>query len=73
MKIADTSFNNVNNLGVKSCKSDPAVFTWYFDKKKKKKLAVYYARMQMIFLFGGNEFFMNNVIETLESIFTVGS
>ena len=36
MKIADTSFNNVNNLGVKSCKSDPAVFTWYFDKKKKK-------------------------------------
>ena len=34
MKIADTSFNNVNNLGVKSCKSDPAVFTWYFDKKK---------------------------------------
>ena len=72
MKIADTSVNNVNNLGVKSCKSDPAVFTWYFDKKKKK-LAVYYARMQMIFLFGGNQFFMNNVIETLESIFTIGS
>ena len=39
MKIADTSFNNVNNLGVKSCKSDPAVFTWYFDKKKKKKIS----------------------------------
>ena len=70
MKIADTSFNNVNNLGVKSCKSDPAVFTWYFDKKK---LAVLYARMQMIFLFGENEFFMNNVIETLKSIFTIGS
>ena len=70
MKIADTSFNNVNNLGVKSCKSDPAVFTWYFDRKK---LAVHYARMQMIFLFGENEFFMNNVIETLKSIFTIGS
>ena len=70
MKIADTSFNNVNNLGVKSCKSDPAVFTWYFDRKK---LAVHYARMQMIFLFGGNEFFMNNAIETLKSIFTIGS
>ena len=50
-------------------KSDPAVFTWDFDNKFSGISCTHVDG----FLFAGNEFFRNNVIETLKSIFTIGS
>ena len=61
--------NKLINLGTKLCKSDPAVFTWHFNGKFSGILCTHVDD----FLFGGNEHFINKVINPLKSIFTIGS
>ena len=61
--------NELTHSAAKPSKSDPAVFTWHFDNKSSSILCTYVDD----FLIGGNEIFINNVIEPLKSIFTKGS
>ena len=61
--------NKPRNTGPKSCKYDSAVFTWHIHNKYSSILCTYIDD----FLFGGNEFFINNVNKPLKSTFIIES
>ena len=56
-------------LGAIVCKSDPALFIWYYQSKVNDLLCTHVDD----FLVGGTEFFLNKVINTIKRVFTIGS